>query len=136
LFAKKIGTLAFALIVFACGSDTICPGDPAILSFTADTTTVAAGGTMDITVLVENFELSGHTEMADSTGGACIMGHMHIYLDDLMSNPLLMPKTEMSTITIPVGTTAGAHTLIARLHDSSHLIVEPQVTMDLPITVQ
>lgn len=38
-------------------------------------------------------------------------------------------------LTTPVDATEGVHTLIARLHNAEHLIIEPQVTAEIDITV-
>ncbi len=132
---------ALVLAVSACGDGhdhDECAGDPMIMSFSADTTTMPAGADIQVTVMVHNFTLSGHEEGTEHehTEGACIAGHYHIYLDDLMTNPLAMPATMNATVNIPPGTAAGEHTLIARLHDLDHMIVQPQVMTELSITVQ
>jgi hypothetical protein len=121
-------------------------GPPAILSFTVDPATVVAGADTTASVEVENFELTGHHEEGeggheheegdhDHDGVAVQRGHVHIYLDDVMTNPLLMLVTPEGALTIPVDVAPGAHTLIARLQDEDHKIIEPQVTAEVDIEV-
>ena len=138
------------LALMACGEAAV---DPAILAFTVDPGTVAAGGTVQVMVELEGFTLTGH-DMSGSMSGMDMdmdmdmdhddhdhhsdgtSGHIHIYLDDVETNPLAMMGTSMAEITIPVDAEVGSHTLIARLHDASHLILEPEVveTVDLNVT--
>ena len=141
---------AALLTLMACGEAAV---DPAILAFTVDPGNVAAGGTVQVMVELEGFTLTGH-DMSGSMSGMDMdmdmdmdhddhdhhsdgtSGHIHIYLDDVETNPLAMMGTSMAEITIPVDTEVGAHTLIARLHDASHLILDPEVveTVDLDVT--
>ena len=138
-----IASAVLACLAGACEDSHGCPEeDPAITMFTADTTTVAAGDTIEITVMVSNFELGGHEHEAsaaeddDHHAADCAGGHLHIYLDDVISNPLSMPESHVSEVMIPDDATAGDHTLIARLQNRDHTILEPQVTAELTITVQ
>lgn len=61
------------------------------------------------------------------------VGHVHVYLDDLMTNPLAM--ITKSTGEVVIDTTAGSHTLISRLHSADHRIIEPQVIDEIEISV-
>lgn len=123
---------ALLLIASACGNDKHdCPS-ASFTTFTATPNTVAAGGTVGIAVAGDhlNFETDAdHDE-------ECPGGHLHIYLDDLMTNPIVMEEVDAFDAVIPTGTSAGAHTLIIRLHNHDHTIVEPQVTMQTSLTVQ
>lgn len=131
--------LALTTALAACGD-----GDPAIVSVTANPTTVAAGGTIQMTVVLENVELeAGEAEHAltqralrvahgDEEAGV----HLHTYLDDLESNPLAQTSSTSYAIVIPQATATGAHQLIVRLHGADHTILEPQVTSAVGITVQ
>ena len=107
-----------------------------------------------VMVELEGFTLTGHdmsgsmsgmdmdmdmdmdTDHDDHHDSDSTSGHIHIYLDDLETNNIAMMGTSMAEIVIPADTELGAHTLIARLHDSTHLILEPQVieTVDLDVT--
>ncbi len=140
---------ALALALSACPSTDTCPeGDPAIDSFTLDSSTVTAGDELSGMVMVSNFELGGHDDMAmddddsgmamddDDADSACPGGHAHIFLDTLEVNPLGMPEEPDFTITIPADAAPGEHTLIARLHNRDHTILEPQVTAEATITVE
>ena len=139
------------LTLMACGEAAV---DPAILAFTVDPGTVAAGGTVQVMLELDGFTLTGH-DMSGSMSGMDMdmdmdhddhddhdhdsdgaTGHIHIYLDDVETNPLAMMGTSMAEITIPVDAEVGTHTLIARLHDASHLILDPEVveTVDLDVT--
>ena len=120
--------------------------DPALTSFLSGETNVAPGGELELMIEVEGFELSGdedheHDEHGEHEGHAhdgeeCPGGHVHIYLDDLMVNPVAMPASSTFLVTIPDDTPVGEHTLIARLHNRDHTIVEPQVTAEFDITVE
>ena len=123
-------------------------GDPEIASFTSSADTVLPGGELDLEVIAVFFELRGGSHSHDDEEGEegghehddgpgpCPGGHYHDYLDDLMTNPLAMPTTSEVTVTIPEDTEPGEHTLLARLHDDEHLIVEPQVIAELVIEVE
>lgn len=140
--------LAPVIAAAACAPALECPTEaPAITSFTIDPATVAAGGDVQATLTVEGFELGmmegdHHGDMADGGDGAmteemCAGGHVHVYLDDATStNPLAMEGSASFSFTIPVDTPVGAHTLIARLHNRDHTIVDPQVTAEASITVE
>jgi hypothetical protein len=127
------------------GGEHECPAeDPEISSFMGDTSSLAAGSDIELMIHVENFEFGhgGHDDDGDSHAGdddgamECAGGHVHIYLDSLMENPLAMPESSPTLITIPAETAAGSHMLVARLHNYDHTIVEPEVTAELEITVE
>lgn len=137
----------------ACGhehDEVVCPeGAPVIESLALSPTTVAPGDEIAGTVVVQNFELSGEADHQHAQGldrwpqdtgdhgtSECAGGHLHVYLDDVMTNPLAMPVTGEFTFTIPTGTAAGAHTILGRLHNRDHTIVEPQVIEEVDITVE
>lgn len=144
-------TVLLALALTA-GCEEPCPwGEddlPAIDSVTASATTVSAGEDIDLTFELSFFQLTGeenhshdgdgHDDHGHGGTSACPAGHVHVYLDDLMTNPLGMPTTETATVTIPEDTLAGEHTLIARLHNADHTILtvdDEEVTAELVITV-
>ncbi len=140
---------ALALTVLAlvgCGKDEAL--DPEILDFSVNPTEIEAGTMATATVELANFELSGHDDMTTMTMGTddedgdhhgddgdVQTGHVHIYLDDTETNPLVMMMTETADFMIPMDTAEGAHTLIARLQDADHLIIEPEVVAEFEITV-
>ncbi len=141
-----------AMGVAACHDDhgSNCPTDPPTIdSFTVTPTSAPPGATLEGKVAVSHFELSGephqHTEGLrpglepqhdDEPAEECVGGHVHIYLDDLETNPLGMPTSAEFTFDLPSDAVAGAHTLIARLHTRDHKILEPQVTAEAAITVE
>lgn len=116
-------------------------------AFDLSATMVAPGETIQATFEVHNFEFSmdGHDHGGHdhAQGGdaiefraACPTGHVHIYLNDLETNPVAMQTTSTGDVVIPEDAPVGEHTLIARLHNADHTILEPQVMMELTITVQ
>lgn len=136
-----------------CSDDAeTCPaGDPTIESMVLTPDTIAAGADVMATVTVHNFELSGephaHTESQplevgpepqheDGEAVECTGGHVHIYLDDLMTNPLTQAVTSEFMFTIPDGTAVGDHVIIGRLHNRDHTILEPRVTLEVDIAVE
>lgn len=141
--------------VAGCDSDPAeCPGAPELLAFELSATTVAPGDTLTATFEVDNFVFSmegdhGHLSRApgqplvfrsgdhdEDDLSACTVGHVHIYIDDLMTNPLAQQTHPEGDFVIPADATAGEHRLIARLHSADHKIIEPQVILEQPITVQ
>ena len=120
----------------------------ALLAFDIEPASVAAGADVTATVEVENFMLvepegghddHGHDDHGHDDHGAEAddnSGHVHVYLDDLMTNPVAMVGSTSFSITIPDGTAAGAHTLIARLHRADHTILDPEVSMEADLTVE
>ena len=139
---------ALTVLLAACGGEA---PHPQILEFTIDPGEVVAGGTLESTVVVQDFEFTGgEMDMSTMTGEGTHdhdhdhgdeaseevqTGHAHIYLDTVDSNPLLMQTAETETVTIPADTPAGEYTLIARLHGADHLIIEPQVIAEVSLTV-
>lgn len=132
--------LSTALILAGCAKDDEVM-DPEIVDFTVDPTEITAGTDATVMVDVAHFAFTEHHDMStmgadgDHASSAVQKGHVHVYLDDLETNPLVMMMSDMDTLTIPDNTEAGAHTLIARLHDDGHLIIEPEVTAEVEITV-
>ncbi len=135
---KQLLVLVSLVCFAAAGCDGHdCPeGAPEFVSATLNTDTVAAGGDIEITVVLANFELSSHDDHDHGGSADCAGGHYHVYLDDLLTNPIAMPETAAATLTIPEETEAGPHTLIVRLHNRDHTIVEPQVITELSIQVE
>lgn len=119
--------------------------DMPTISVEADPTTIASGDDVTLTVTVENFTLmdpEGHdhgderpddTQFRDGYEGAC-EGHYHVYLDDLMTQPLLMAWEEEISVTVDAD--AGEHELFVRLNDGGHKIIQPEVVDSVMITVQ
>lgn len=106
-------------------------------------------------VMVHNFELTGeaghtHTEAApqNAPGDAhpqdsshdeaaeCPGGHVHVYFDDLMTEPLTQAVTSEFTIKLPADATAGTHTIMGRLHNRDHTIYTPEVIEEVEVTVE
>ena len=145
-FTTCLGLATLTCSLLACGDETTaeeCPTveNPVIESFDVTPTTLAAGDTIDATVAGQELgfeeghhaEEGGHSAEEEST---CKGGHLHVYLDELMTNPLVMTEETTFQITIPADTAAGDHTLIARLQNRDHSIYEPEVTKEVTITVQ
>jgi hypothetical protein len=140
--------LILASSLVGCSDDApSCPSrSPAILSFTVAPTSAAPGETLAATLVVENFELGGgdaHAHAhplseplhADTDEPICPGGHLHVYLDDVMTNPLVMIEATEFPIALPHDVTEGDHTLIARLQNHDHTIVKPEVTAEASITI-
>ena len=126
-------TALFGLI--GCGHD---HEPPEILNFTVTPSSMNAGDTITGDVETLNWTLTSH-DHEDEGGhdhGEGNAGHYHVYLDDLMTNPLSMPDVNPFEIPMPVDATPGEHTLIIRLQNADHTILEPQVTFSATITVQ
>lgn len=64
------------------------------------------------------------------------IGHYHIYLDDLMTEPLVQGWQDSVEVTIPADTAAGSHMLMLRLHGLDHRIIEPQIVGSTMIEVE
>lgn len=124
----------------ACGG-----ADPVITSVALTPATVAAGGGVNVVVVGEGLDLEPATASAGLTAQRAAglraahgdeMGrHLHAYLDTTDVNPLAMVTRTTFPITIPAGTAAGAHTIIVRLHDEDHLIIQPEVKASAALTV-
>jgi hypothetical protein len=146
------GVWATVLLLCAAGcsgSDEVdagaCPdlgGDPSFTEFTVTPATVAAGDSVDVVIDGDHLgELEatsdGSMEMAgEEEESTCAGGHVHIYLDDLETNPLSMQEAKAFPMTIPADTEPGTHTLIVRLHNKDHTIYDPEVSMETTITVE
>lgn len=131
----------------------MCPGEPELREMTAPET-VAAGEEIEVAFEVHNFEFSmegehGHDLQRDEdeqfrdgdhgdegSQSGCILGHVHLYVDDLMTNPIAQLTHAEEHIEIPDDIEPGAHTFIARLHSADHKIIEPQVVLEKAFTVQ
>jgi hypothetical protein len=109
-------------------------GGAATVEATANPETVAAGAVTVVTVTVTNFTLVDPAAMPPNMAGE---GHYHIYLDnETGGNYLNVGFDGTEDVTIPVGTTAGAHTLRVALHNNDHTAVTPAVEDVVNITVQ
>ena len=102
---------ALTVLLAACGGEA---PHPQILEFTIDPGEVVAGGTLESTVVVQDFEFTGgEMDMSTMTGEGTHdhdhdhgdeaseevqTGHAHIYLDTVDSNPLLMQTAETETV--------------------------------------
>lgn len=72
--------------------------------------------------------------ISEETG--CIRGHVHLYIDDLETNPVAQIVNPSARVTLPEDLEPGEHTWIARLHNAEHFIIEPQVVREQPFTVE
>ena len=135
-----------------------CGGDPELVSAGDLPDTAAANDMIELAFEVEFFEFSnegdghdhdhgddGHEDHGDGDGDkvsttseetGCYIGHVHVYLDDLMTDPLGQITTAEGHVMLPEDIEAGEHRLIMRLHDATHRIIEPQVVLEHPFTVQ
>lgn len=151
--ASPLLSALLATTLLGCSEEPEEELPPPELRVTPDTTEVVQGGTITLTIEVENFELSGegehmHLELdedlelrspgepdvleAEAYDGARV-GHVHVYIDDLMTNPAAMLTTTPGEVVVDVE--PGAHTLINRLHAADHTIIEPQIIQEIDITV-
>ena len=130
--------------------DTAAMGEPAITSFTLDPSSGPPGTMVQSTLMVEHFEFTGgehgdgthmgppaevsaDNESAESGHG--LIGHVHIYWDNMDGNPVLMQVEHEGMFMVPMDATAGSHPVLARLHDADHLIVKPEVVVEMPFAV-
>ncbi|MEN0062302.1 MAG: hypothetical protein AAGA48_09125 [Myxococcota bacterium] len=128
------------LIAIGCGAEAEAPE---LLRFELSPGVGTAGTEVTSEVAVQHFQLTGHLDDKDdghdhdheNGKSKGMTGHVHIYLDDLMTNPVLQQVTEVERFTIPADTEIGEHTIIARLHDATHRIIEPQVTLEVAFEV-
>ncbi|MEM6996173.1 MAG: DUF6130 family protein [Myxococcota bacterium] len=145
-------------------ADPVCEGEPELVSVQAPDT-AAPGDAIEMTFEVNNFEFSregdGHDHDHDhedhgddgdpaapgddvefravdpiSAETGCFVGHVHVYIDDVMTNPVAQLTVESGSVTLPDDLEPGEHRLINRLHDSTHKIIEPQVIVEHTITIQ
>jgi len=123
------------LALAACGSS-----DPKITSIAINPTHARPIEHITMTLGVENFTLdfvdpSSVHALRAAHEGEDEEGHVHVYFDNLDSNPLVQTASTSFSIGVPGDATPGAHKLIARLHSGDHLILEPQVTAEVTLTV-
>lgn len=136
--------LALALPFTACEEghhDESC--DMPTISVEGDPTTIASGDDVTLTISVENFTLidpedahmHGDIEGTEfrAYDGVC-EGHYHVYLDDLMTDPILQAWDEEVTVTVDAD--PGDHELIVRLNGSDHKFIQPEIKDSVTITVQ
>lgn len=139
---------ALALAVTGCpDADGHEQCDTPTISVEAEPTTIASGDDVTLTVTVDNFMLMDpegehmHGDLRpddtqfrhDGYEGAC-EGHYHVYLDDLMTPPLLMAWDEVVDVTVDAD--VGEHELFVRLNDNGHKIIEPEIVDAVTITVE
>lgn len=132
----------FVLVLTVVGLAACGAGEPKITSFTLNPSTIAKGGSTTVTIAVENFTLIDHGNGAQalrpSHEGVADndSGHLHIYLDDTMTNPVVM--TASTTFTVKTSSTiaTGDHKLIAQLRRVDHLLVSPEVKAEAAFKVQ
>jgi hypothetical protein len=154
--ASRVSSLFIiaSALVFGCsGNDEELP--PPTIQVSVSPDTIASGDMVTVTVQVENFSLPtdqdhdhDHLELEPSgalQAGASPAkhgddyhgpreGHYHLYLNDLMSNPLVHAYEH--EVSVVIEAEPGQHEIIARLHGLDHRIIEPQITDSTPITVQ
>lgn len=136
LMKRQLALTLFGLCLSACGA-----GEPKISSVTINPSSIAAGGSTTMTVALENFTLipdddaaalrPEHEGTADNDSG-----HMHVYLDDVMSNPLVMTASTTFPVKTASTTSKGAHKLIVQLRRTDHLAVTPEVKAEVALTIQ
>jgi len=80
------------------------------------------------------FEFRAGEAMSTETG--CYVGHVHVYVDDLMTDPIAQVTVPSADIVLPTDLTPGAHTFIYRLHDATHKIITPEVIVERTLTIQ
>jgi hypothetical protein len=123
--------------------ETIAGGDMVTFEFTIENFTLAEHGHDEEghLALDADFELRSEVEPArDGDHGDEAQyagpreGHVHVYVDDLMTNPIL--QTVELTPSVVLDAAPGQHEIIARLHGTDHRIIEPQITDSVTINVQ
>lgn len=136
---RYLNLLPFLL---ACNSGEVL--DPELISLAVDPDVAELGQEVTSTVVVKNFTLAGEVGHSHDEGedhdedhkdGEIQTGHVHIYLDDLETNPLAMQVEAVGTFIVPEDAEIGEHVLIGRLHDSDHLIIEPQITVEIEFDI-
>ena len=132
----------FALAITMLGLTACGAGEPKITSFTLNPSTIAKGGSTTVTIAIENFTLipdddgaqalrPSHEGVADNDSG-----HLHIYLDDTMTNPVVMTASTTFSVKTSSTISLGDHKLIAQLRRTDHLIVSPEVKAEAAFKVQ
>jgi hypothetical protein len=143
MLARTIALAALLCPVAACEEHEDCA--PSV-ELSVGSPTVPQGGTVSLTVRVEDFTLvepaAGRGQdpgvdpglrHGEGSSSAC-EGHYHVYVDDLMTNPVLQDWQPETTLVVEAE--PGMHELIVRLNASDHKIVEPEVTDRVTITVE
>lgn len=148
-FPQPSFSLALALLSLGLSGAVGCGDDPApTVSITVTPDRLSSGGTTRADISVTDFELaaedhahvraqaSGHEAEGEHehTGDIPRIGHYHIYLDSMETNPILMGHE--SSVELTVTASAGPHRLIVRLHNLDHTIIEPQITGEAAITIE
>lgn len=130
----------------------------------ADVTEIASGDTVTLTFTIENFTLTGeaghddhdhdhdhdHDNLELDFDPPLVAGndpfadgdhydgpregHVHVYLDDFMTNPIGTITTLTGEVVVEAD--PGPHVIMARLHGADHMIIEPQIIDEIDITVQ
>ena len=100
-----------------------------------------------MTLELENFEIEaeeheeGEEEEEEEVGSGASaddnLGHVHIYFDSFDTNPIIQLEdgSPEGDGEIPADAAVGPHVLIARLHGTDHLIIEPEVTAEADFEV-
>ncbi len=148
LFA--FASLALVCAASACSTKTEpnpVPGPPPpTLAMTITPTTIAQLGKFHVKMAVTNFtikDIGVAAEMAIESGKIAAdptVGHWHLYVDSTDTDPLEEDGTTLEKdLLLPCALAKpidpGAHTLIGRLHFTSHKIVFPEVTSKVDVTV-
>jgi uncharacterized protein (DUF58 family) len=130
MFKNLFFVAGLLLLAVGCAS---AAETPSIESVTLSKTTVKAGESVDITVKVKNFNITGH---GSTSGDSNVQeGHFHVYFDD-KSSPSGMGMEETYALKIPTDMSAGAHKIRVELVDSAHTILNPTVETTVDFTVE
>jgi hypothetical protein len=134
-----ISSICAALSVAACGGDNntgddvdASTGGAASVTATPSATTVAPGGTLTLTISVQNFTLEAPAGQPNQAGH----GHYHVYLDDAEGTDYLVADASTTVdVTIPPATADGAHTLKVELYNNDHSEItgEPEDVLDITV---
>ena len=110
------------------------PPPPASVDAKLSTTTVEDGGKIEFDITAKNFKLdASQIGKAPKPG----VGHYHIYLDKNTGLKYLTAGAGAKvSITIPKGTSPGAHTLRLSLRQNDHSELNPKVEKIFNITVK
>jgi hypothetical protein len=138
LFTTSLLATCLLALGAGCHSE---DGPPPTLSISLDPTTITEGGTTTLTVSVTNFELvdpgAGHAHDGDDhhdEGGVAQQGHYHVYLDTTDENPLIMASTP--SLVLAIDAAPGDHSIIVRLNDNEHKIIQPEVRASAELVVE
>ena len=80
------------------------------------------------------FEFRAAEAMSTETG--CYVGHVHVYVDDLMTDPIAQVTVPSADIVLPSDLAPGEYNFIYRLHDATHKIITPEVIVERTLTIQ